>query len=225
MRKILDTNFKKIIIEGKEVYEAKFTAPTIDRDNELLLTSGIDISHYLKNPVIFYDHAWATWDSPHEETLPIGKAVNVKIGKKEGSAQFVFSDLPFAQKVKVLVDEGILNMTSIGFIPKEYLQSEQEMKKILDADGIKLDALPRIMFTKSEMLEFSIVGIPSNREAAILNSYSGHKAKEIKSILHSISGNSESADNSRTGAQASAEEGEKKLTYLKKRVICYRKEF
>lgn len=213
------------MVEGKEVYEAIFTAPTVDRDRELLLTSGIEINHYIKNPVIFYDHAWTTWDSPSAGTLPIGKAIKVKIFKDKGIAQFVFSDLEFAQNIKKLVDEGILKMTSIGFIPKEYIQGENEMKAYLEKDGIKLDKLPRIMYTKSEMLEFSIVGIPSNREAAILNSFSGSKADEIKSILNAVNLGKDYTDNSQTVSQARPKEGEKKLTYLEKRVIGYRKEF
>jgi HK97 family phage prohead protease len=164
----------------KDVYEAWASVAVIDRDKEFILPSAFkgSIKQYLNsNPVMFYDHAWATWDSPSESTLPIGKVVKAKIDKEKGlKIWFVFSDLDFAQQVKYLVDEGILNTISIGFIGTEYERDPVKIAELLKDEGFKTKETPLALFVKVEILENSIVGIPSNREAEIIRSYD-HKDK------------------------------------------------
>lgn len=178
----------KQIEGGKEVYTAWATRPTIDRDGEVVLPKGVsNLSEYLaKNPVVYYDHAWANWSAPTDTTLPIGKAISARIDKGGVITSFQFSDLPFAQQIKYLVDEGILNTLSIGFIGLQMVDTPEEIARVLKENDVTLAATPRRVWTKWEILEYSVVGIPSNRDAEIIRGASPEKTKEYEAALKSI---------------------------------------
>jgi len=172
-----------------EVYRAIANTKAIDRDNEIILPSGCEnLKSWLKtNPVIFYGHAWMSFDGPSEEQLPIGRAVEAFM-KKDGRIQigWKFSDLDFAQQIRTLVDGEFLNQTSIGFMPKEWVTNVDEIEKLMSENDIApqevtrggetFTRLPYGICTRWELLELSVVSIPSNREADILRSVDSDSA-------------------------------------------------
>jgi len=98
--------------------------------------------------VIMYAHDY--------RTLPIGKAPRVWVSK-DGTLKNTVEFPPegtyeFADIVERLVDTGYLKTESVGFIPKKWE----------DGDGEKA---PRRTYTKQELLEISIVPVPSNPDA------------------------------------------------------------
>jgi len=155
----MDTVYK--ILENCEVKKVgerqyEFTASTadIDRDGEVIDVSGWDLKNFKKNPVIMFAHDY--------RTLPIGKAT--KIGVKDRKLVDVVEFPPegtyeFADTVARLVDAGYLKTQSVGFIPKKWEDADMED----DEKGQK----PRRTYTKQELLEISIVPIPSNPNALI----------------------------------------------------------
>ena len=185
---------KRIVgeIKSEGGYSAWATTPTIDRSNEIVIPEGImNQKEYLtKNPIMYYDHAWASgvFAGPSESSLPIGKVTGMHIEKGKGiKIDFEFSSLPFAQKIKTLVDEKILNSISIGFIPQKSETDPNVIQNELTQAGLMLmNAAPDRIVTKWEMLENSIVGIPCNRDAVILNSYKPEIKKIIDDIDHDI---------------------------------------
>jgi hypothetical protein len=87
-------------------------------------------------------------------SLPIGMSTNIYVesGKLVAEGKFAPADAnPFAQQVRKLYDLGMVNATSVGFIPKEY-------------DGSKSGVI-----SKSELLEFSFVPVPANPYALRLS--------------------------------------------------------
>ncbi len=152
----MDTVYK--ILENCEVKKVgerqyEFTASTadMDRDGEVIDVSGWDLKNFKKNPVIMFAHAY--------NTLPIGKAT--KIGVKDGKLMDVVEFPPegtyeFADTVARLVDAGYLKTQSVGFIPKKWEDGD------FDEDDKKK---PRRTYTKQELLEISIVPVPSNPNA------------------------------------------------------------
>ena len=142
---IEDCEVKKI---GERQYE--FTASTsgIDRDGESILASGWDLKNFKKNPVLMYAHDY--------RTLPIGKVPRVwasKDGTLKNTVQFPpEGTYEFADIVERLVDTGYLKTESVGFIPKEWDEGDGEKS-------------PRRTYTKQELLEISIVPVPSNPDA------------------------------------------------------------
>jgi len=129
--------------------EYEFTASTSiqDRDGEVIEASGWDLKNFKKNPVIMYAHDY--------RSLPIGKASRVWLsdGKLKNTVSFPpEGTYEFADIVERLVDTGYLKTESVGFIPKKWE----------DGDGEKA---PRRTYTKQELLEISIVPVPSNPDA------------------------------------------------------------
>jgi len=142
---IEDCEVKKV---GERKYEFTASTSTQDRDGEVIDASGWDLRNFKKNPVIMYAHDY--------RTLPIGKAPRVWVSKDNVLKNIV--EFPpegtyeFADIVERLVDTGYLKTESVGFIPKKWE----------DGDGEKS---PRRTYTKQELLEISIVPVPSNPDA------------------------------------------------------------
>lgn len=188
----MDYKLRGIINKEKKdgVYTAWASTVSIDRDDEIVLPAGLmNREKYLSsNPVMFYDHAWTGGmfgGKPTETSLPIAKALDLFVDKSRGvMISFEFASHPFAQTVKSLVDEKILNTLSIGFMAHDAVNDIEQIASVLAENGIALiNKSPRNVITKWEMLETSIVGIPSNRDAEIIRNSAPEKAATIKSIL------------------------------------------
>ena len=131
----------------------KFTISTSakDRDNDTIMQDGWELAPYVKNPVVLLNHK--------SSELPIGKCILIGIedGKLKATVQFVPSSYPIvgdtAEAVFSLCKDGYLNATSVGFRPIAWDWAGG------DSDGI--------IFSKQELLEWSIVSVPSNPEAIL----------------------------------------------------------
>lgn len=129
--------------------EYEFTASTSvqDRDGEVIEVEGWDLKNFKKNPVVMYAHDY--------RTLPIGKAPKVWVseGRLKNTIEFPpQGTYEFADIVERLVGTGYLKTESVGFIPKKWE----------DGDG---EEAPKRTYTKQELLEISLVPIPSNPDA------------------------------------------------------------
>lgn len=128
----------------------EFTASTSnqDRDGEVIEASGWDLKNFKKNPVVMYAHDY--------RSLPVGKAPRVWVssdGKLKNTVEFPpEGTYEFADIVERLVDTGYLKTESVGFIPKKWEDGEGEKA-------------PKRTYTKQELLEISIVPVPSNPDA------------------------------------------------------------
>jgi HK97 family phage prohead protease len=145
--KILDSEVKKV---GERQYEFIASTMDMDRDKEVIDVNGWDLKNFKKNPVIMFGHDY--------HSLPIGRAT--KIGVKDGKLMNVVEFPPegtyeFADIVQRLVETGYLKTQSVGFIPKEWEDGDFEEKS----------DKPRRTFKKQELLEISIVPVPSNPNA------------------------------------------------------------
>ncbi len=128
--------------DGPGEFEAILSAPTLDRDGEVIDAKAFD-------PLP--DHITIDVDHGMSVGTTVGSGVPVYDGdllKFSGS----FSSLPRAQEVRTLIQEGHIRKMSVAF---------RGAKREEDDDGI-----PHI--TKAELLNAAIVPIPSNRDADIL---------------------------------------------------------
>lgn len=122
-----------------DIYKFIASTASVDRQGDSIDQSGWELDNYLKNPVILFAHNYAE--------LPIAKTVNIEKTESGLVIDIVFASEdanPKAQQVKKLVDEGILNTTSVGFIQKERNGN---------------------IITRAELLEVSIVPVPANQDA------------------------------------------------------------
>lgn len=126
-----------------------FTISTaaVDRDGDTIDPRGWQLDNYRRSPVVL----WA-----HDHTQPpIGKASNLWSDAKGLHATVEFPPTgiyPFADQVHDLVKTGFLSATSVGFIPKESRPSKTGQA-----------------ITQAELLEFSIVSVPSNPQALLMH--------------------------------------------------------
>ncbi len=126
----------------------------IDRDNEILLPKGAVLTHYKKNPQVLWAHDY--------QQPPIGRSAWVK---KDGAskgllAKTIYAATDFAEEIWSLVKGGFLPARSVGFIPIEsHEPDDKEIARHPERAGA------RRIYDKWELLEYSVVPVPSNRQA------------------------------------------------------------
>jgi|HubBroStandDraft_3_1064219.scaffolds.fasta_scaffold00005_45 hypothetical protein len=148
-------------VEEIEERTLRFTLSTgtVDRDQDMIDPAGWQLDHYRKNPIVLWAHK--------HDMLPIGKAVDTAAidGRLVSAVRF----LPaagygtageFADSVYRLAKDGYLAATSVGFRPLAWDFSA-------DVERGAEDWFPGIDYHEQELVEFSIVGVPSNPEALI----------------------------------------------------------
>ena len=115
-----------------------------------VLTSGIDLSLYEKNPVLLY---------MHERGRVIGKMTELQIGDGEITGIPEFDEASeLSIQCKKQWEAGSLRMVSIGF---DIIETSTD-------EGLLLDGQTRPTVTKSRIFEVSIVDIGANGDAIVL---------------------------------------------------------
>jgi HK97 family phage prohead protease len=121
-----------------------------DRMGDVIVQSGIDLTAYKQNPIVLWGHS---------ADVPIARAIDisVKSGKLQATVQFPpEGDDEDSDWVYGKIKAGIVNATSVGFIPRDY----QPLDPKEPWSGYK--------FLKSELLEFSFVSVPANAGCLIV---------------------------------------------------------
>lgn len=120
-----------------------------------VLTDGIDLSGFQKNPVMLFNHVRPS-GTDKNQILPIGHWEDIEVNGDELSAVPVFDDKDdFAMSIYNKVEAGHLRMASIGTMPIEVSDDPALM--------VQGQTLPTV--TKSLMKEASIVDIGANPDA------------------------------------------------------------
>lgn len=133
-----------------------------DRHGTVLSLDGWDLDSYHRNPIVGYQHdvyGDSFLQSPNPDSV-IGK------GRVFREANYLVAEVefepaeinPLADKVFKKVKFGTLRSASVGFLP---LEKGRWGKDEEGRDGKN----PTFYFGKRELLEFSIVNIPSNSDA------------------------------------------------------------
>ena len=148
---------------------ARISTTSIDRDGEVLLPSGIDLKDFRKNPVVLLNH--------DQGGLPVGRALSVKRQSDGIIAEVQFAERPAGHPSSVewipdtvfnLFQQGILKAFSVGFIPLE-------MREPSDKDLNKFGGDVRNVISKWSLLEFSVVNVPANQDALVMQVAKNHK--------------------------------------------------
>lgn len=131
-----------------------------------VLTEGIDIEQYKRNPVLLWMHRRAAWDN----VLPLGHVEGLRVDGDSliGTPVFDLND-PFAATIAKKWEDGHLCMVSAG------LQSIEE-----STDPVHLVAGQRYAtVTKSKLVEVSIVDIGANDDAITLYEHRTNHGREL----------------------------------------------
>ena len=140
-----------------------------------ILTAGVDLSLFKKNPIMLWNHH-RSYRGTNNEILPIGKWDKIrKVGTQIlADAVFDIKD-DFAQQIKSKVEQGIINMASAGI--NIIVTSEDS--------SVLVNGQTRATITKCLLREVSLCDIASNRNAVRLSDNDGNEIN--------LSDNSESA--------------------------------
>jgi HK97 family phage prohead protease len=147
--------FKSYRINYKEVEDEERTIEAIgskqieDRDKDIVYVDGINLKNYKENPIVLFAH--------DHRSLPIGRAEKVWKDGKELKFKIKFTEPevnPVGDTVYKLIKGNYLNALSIGFIPDYSTAKYSEKRGGYD-------------YYNSELLEVSIVPVPSNPKAVV----------------------------------------------------------
>lgn len=129
--------------------EAYVSTESVDRVGDVIRTKGWKLDNYKKTgaPVLF----------SHDYGLPpIGRAVEMEIQRKGlWSVTRFHEKTQLSRDLAMLARDGDMRSWSVGFSPLE----EPEMRK--DDKG----NFQGYIFTKQELLEYSLVAVPANPDA------------------------------------------------------------
>lgn len=132
-----------------------------------IVTEGIDLTRFAKNPVMLSDHYNSNWNV-------MGKWYNFS---KNGSVLSGFPEFDtedqWAKELSGKVERGFINACSMGII--------FDSQNLTVIDG-------RLILTKCELVEVSIVPVPSNANSVRLFNLDGKPMpeKELKELTLSI---------------------------------------
>jgi len=154
--KKVDVLLSLVKASDKDKFTVLASNGTLDRHGEVIDPKGWDTKNFKDSPVILFNH---------DHTRIVGKASNVRVDKDGLKMDIELASKgtsPDVDMVRNLVDEDILSKVSVGFIPKDWERN---------SDG-------NIVFTKTELLEVSLVGVPANPDAGKMKTYSHIKDVE-----------------------------------------------
>lgn len=139
-----------------------------------VMTEGIDVEQYKRNPIVLWMHS-RPYGISEKEPLPIGKMTDIRVEEDKliGRIEFDESD-EFAQKIKNKYDKGILNMVSAGL----------EVVELSDDPALILQGQKRMTIKRSKLREVSCVDIGANDDS--LRLYFDGKMSENAGAIDSI---------------------------------------
>ncbi|WP_338822115.1 phage major capsid protein [Bradyrhizobium septentrionale] len=118
---------------------------TPDRMDDIILSDGWDLANFKKNPIALFGH---------RSDFPIGKWKNLRVTDKQLRGELELAPAGTSDRIdeiRRLVEADILRAVSVGFRP-----IESKPRKETDYG---------LSFTKSELVETSLVSVPANPNA------------------------------------------------------------
>lgn len=136
----------------KSTHEAVISTSRLNSYGSRVLTEGIDIEQYKKNPVLLYMHN-RCFDG---KTMPIGQVINLRVEGDSLIGTLVFDENdPFAMTVYDKWERGFLRMVSAGL---EIVETSKAPEHLLPGQR-------RETISLSKLEEVSIVDIGANDDA------------------------------------------------------------
>jgi len=136
--------FKTGVQADDDPFEFVMSSDDVDRMGDIIDIDGVDLAAFAKNPV-------ALWN--HDSGSPIGTWEDVRkiSGQLRGRLVLAAAGTSsLIDRVRQLIEQRIIRAVSVGFKPLE-------MSALKETGGLR--------FTRSELLECSVVAVPANANA------------------------------------------------------------
>lgn len=167
-KRFITTAFERTIPENVEESRIiNFVLSTTKKDRHNTIIEKWNLDNYRKNPVVFYQHNDTGLLGGANPDFVIGKSVHIAVENSGGQPRLVAgcqfepaSINPLAEKIFQKLLFGSLSATSVGFV-------ELEQGYWGKGDEAISGSNPTYRFGLCELLEWSIVNIPSNPDAGV----------------------------------------------------------
>jgi len=150
-------------MKAPDVDEDERTASTVisteavDRDREVVLTRGLKLTNYLKNPVVLW---------MHDMEKVVGKSLWVK---KQDRASGIHRTVSKCQFAETALGEEVFRLTGDDFVRATSIGMHPFSARVRAPKGSEIKARPELAEARiieyAELLEWSWVSIPSNPQA------------------------------------------------------------
>jgi phage head maturation protease len=131
---------------GKMRIRSVITTIEPDRSGDVVIPTGLkNVDEYMMNPVVLWAHNRAQFP-------PVGSCEWLDVQPRRVVAETRFAqDVPFAEDIFRLYEQGVLRGWSIGFVPRR-------AKRLQSPDH----PMPALRVEEWDLLEYSAVPIPEN---------------------------------------------------------------
>jgi HK97 family phage prohead protease len=170
--KEIDEDFSDVDYEGR-IIRGWCSTPYCDRDGEIIFPSAFSkhLDYYRENPILLQFH--------QHKSLPVGKCLNIEV-KPEGLwGEFYIAKTKTGDEILELVKSGCLRGFSAGFVPIDYKVDPDKRSipskylRTMGKKGLKKQ------FVEVELVEISLLSIPSNRQSLIQYSEKGNSVANL----------------------------------------------
>jgi HK97 family phage major capsid protein/HK97 family phage prohead protease len=167
---------------GESVLRYVMSDNTVHRSGNQIDPAGWQLDNFKANPVALFNH---------NGDLPIGKWTDVSVekGRLVGTLDLLEPTTSFLRHIHTAVKAGVLRAVSVGWLPLEVKSRKGE-------DGV--------IFTKSELVEASIVSVPDNPNALAIASALGLPRDAMHLIFGGLAETDRSQRRGFTGGLAEA---------------------
>ena len=159
LQKTCNATFKAIG-DGLTKFTAIITTHAIDRDQDVVIPSGMNSKEYEANPVLLYSH---------DPKQPIGIMKTMRRGEASIDADFELVPRPdthvgewLPDTVGALMKFGALRGVSIGYMPVD-----GGVRRASKEDAVKYGTGVKQVYSKWKLLEVSVAPLPANATALI----------------------------------------------------------
>jgi HK97 family phage prohead protease len=136
-----------------EDMEFVISTASVDRHGTVLDPNGWNLDNFNRNPIMAYQH---NTNSTDPDDIIGTWELRVEGGQLIGKPKFEPEEInPKAEKIRRKIEHGTIRAVSVGFIPQEYRWGQKSRGE--DVDVLYLE--------KNELLEVSVVAVPSNPDA------------------------------------------------------------
>lgn len=164
--------------DGERADVSVVGSSAVDRDGEVVLPNGLDLTQFRNNPVVTFNHDY--------KSAPVGRCAWIKYEPRRDAliAKTIYARRPdgwsgdwLPDAVYSLVQQRVLQGKSVGFLPREVRPPSDIERKSAGWANVSR------VITKGVLLEYAVAGLPCNPEALVEAVAKGVTTKAACSLL------------------------------------------